>query len=110
MFINVCMVFGIDYQTYYCVAILKHLNVEQNIVQHHTDKDLQIFMKENQIVGFIAELDRKNLRAREMDAIQIENLRAELENLKSLAGENKRSLVIIMIGMRSGSWRNRLRS
>ena len=44
--------FGVDYQTYFCVAILKHLNLEndlnninQKIIQHHTYKDLQIYLK-----------------------------------------------------------------
>lgn len=52
MFINQCLVFGVDYQTYYCLAILKHLNENQKIVQHHTYKDLQIYLKETQIEGF----------------------------------------------------------
>lgn len=44
--------FGADYQTYFCVAILKHLNlkndlndINQKIIQHHTYKDLQIYLK-----------------------------------------------------------------
>lgn len=51
-FISICIIYGVDYQTYFCVAILKHLNRDQKIVQHHTYKDLQIYLKENQIEDF----------------------------------------------------------
>lgn len=44
-FITVCLVLGIDYQTYFCVAIIRHLNKNQNIVQHHTNRDLQFFLR-----------------------------------------------------------------
>ncbi len=67
MFVNVCLVLGVDYMAYYCVAVLKHLNEEQKIVQHHTYKDLQIYLKESQIegfklekyIGFMGELEKK---------------------------------------------------
>ncbi|CAF1079124.1 unnamed protein product [Brachionus calyciflorus] len=58
---SLCIIFGIDFQTYFCVSILKHLNEKQtdnpmynnqSIIQHHTDRDLQIFLKEGQIENF----------------------------------------------------------
>ncbi len=59
VYLSICIVFGIDYQTYFCLALLKHLNqklltnnTSQKIMQHHTDKDLQFFLKENQIENF----------------------------------------------------------
>ena len=45
LYLSICIIFGIDYQAYVCVAVLKHLNQNQTIVQHHTYKDLQIFLK-----------------------------------------------------------------
>lgn len=63
-----------DYQAYFCVAILKHLNTKTNdcdssetIVQHHTNRDLQIHLKESQIenfkienyIDFMSELEQK---------------------------------------------------
>lgn len=44
-FVAICLVCGIDYQTYFCVAVLKHLNTNQSIVQHHTNKDLQFYLR-----------------------------------------------------------------
>jgi len=51
-YLSICIVFGVDYQTYFCVAILKHLNlkndlndISQKVIQHHTYKDLQIYLK-----------------------------------------------------------------
>jgi hypothetical protein len=55
-FISICIIFGIDYQTYFCIAILKHLNMDENnqiIIQHHTSRDLQLYLKENQIENFM---------------------------------------------------------
>ena len=46
-FLTICIVFGIDYQTYFCVSILKHLNKNLAIFKHHTYKDLLIFLKVN---------------------------------------------------------------
>lgn len=40
------LVLGIDYQTYFCVVLLKHMNGRnQSIVQHHTNRDLQFFLR-----------------------------------------------------------------
>ena len=51
-YLSISIIFGVDYQTYYCVALLKHLNqkyesnnISQKIIQHHTYKDLQIYLK-----------------------------------------------------------------
>lgn len=56
-YITICIMYGVDYQTYFCVAILKHLNKKnesnkfsENIVQHHTYKDLQFYLKVSKIV------------------------------------------------------------
>jgi hypothetical protein len=64
-YIGICVSFGIDYQAYFCIAILRHLNEKlleshsslhsingQKIIQHHTNKDLQIYLKEAQIEDF----------------------------------------------------------
>ena len=67
MFVNICLVLGVDYMAYFCVSILKHLNDNQKIVQRHTYKDLQVYLKENQIenfqvekhVTFMSELEKK---------------------------------------------------
>ena len=56
MFVSTCLVFGIDYQAYFCVAILRHLNQDQKIVQHHTYRDLQIYLKVIKIWSFIFKL------------------------------------------------------
>ena len=50
-----CVLFGADYQTYFCVALLRHLNNTasvQKIAQHHTYKDLHIYLKESQVHEF----------------------------------------------------------
>ncbi len=54
IYITICVSFGCDYQTYFCIAILKHLNEknDESIVQHHTNKDLQFYLKETQIENF----------------------------------------------------------
>lgn len=44
-YLALCFVLGLDYQTYFCVVILRHLNFNQNIVQHHTNRDLQFFLR-----------------------------------------------------------------
>ena len=58
-YLAICLVFGIDYQTYFCIAILKHLNeknlvrnMNQRIMQYHTNRNLLIFLRESQIVDF----------------------------------------------------------
>nr|XP_018668106.1 protein broad-minded-like [Ciona intestinalis] len=42
---------GCDYQVYICVSILKHLQHE--ILSHRQTQDLQVFLKENPIEGFV---------------------------------------------------------
>jgi len=67
LFVNICLILGVDYMAYYCVAVLKHLNERQKIVKHHTYKDLQVYLKESQIegfsldkyIGFMNELEKK---------------------------------------------------
>ncbi|KAL4234490.1 hypothetical protein ACF0H5_006135 [Mactra antiquata] len=49
-YIIVCMVFGIDYQVYICVAILKHL--QREIMTHMQSHDLIIFLKEEPVYNF----------------------------------------------------------
>lgn len=51
-YLCVCIIFGVDYQTYFCISLLKHLNqtfesnnINQKIIQHHTYKDLQAYLK-----------------------------------------------------------------
>ncbi|CAH1269946.1 TBC1D32 [Branchiostoma lanceolatum] len=45
-----CIVLGVDYQVYTCVAILRHLT--HDILQHTQNQDLQVFLKEQPIPGF----------------------------------------------------------
>lgn len=64
IYISICIIYGVDFQAYFCISVLKHLNdksneensnsisYKQNIVQHHTDRDLQIYLKESQIENF----------------------------------------------------------
>uniref|UniRef100_W5NL30 Protein broad-minded n=1 Tax=Lepisosteus oculatus TaxID=7918 RepID=W5NL30_LEPOC len=49
-YICTCIVMGPDYQTYICIAVLKHL--EEEILQHTQVQDLQVFLKEEPIHGF----------------------------------------------------------
>uniref|UniRef100_H2ZAY9 Protein broad-minded n=1 Tax=Ciona savignyi TaxID=51511 RepID=H2ZAY9_CIOSA len=42
---------GSDYQVYICVSLLKHLQHE--ILSHRQTQDLQVFLKENAIKGFL---------------------------------------------------------
>ncbi|KAM5164077.1 protein broad-minded isoform 3-T3 [Mantella aurantiaca] len=46
----VCIILGVDYQVYLCIAIFRHL--QQEILQHTQTQDLQIFLKEEAIHGF----------------------------------------------------------
>ncbi|XP_074644785.1 protein broad-minded-like [Tubulanus polymorphus] len=49
-YISICLVMGIDYQVYLCVAILKHL--QPAIMQHMQTQELVIFLKEEPIRNF----------------------------------------------------------
>ncbi|KAM9317399.1 protein broad-minded [Gastrophryne carolinensis] len=49
-YIAVCIILGVDYQVYLCIAIFRHL--QQEILQHTQTQDLQIFLKEEAIHGF----------------------------------------------------------
>jgi len=49
-YMTVCLVFGIDYQVYTCVAILRHLQHE--LMQQMQDKNLLVFLKEQPIHHF----------------------------------------------------------
>ncbi|KAM4771016.1 protein broad-minded [Rhinophrynus dorsalis] len=50
-YIAVCTILGADYQVYLCIAIFKHL--QQEILQHTQTQDLQVFLKEEAIHGFL---------------------------------------------------------
>ncbi|KAI8790403.1 protein broad-minded [Biomphalaria glabrata] len=49
-YVVICVVLGVDYQIYLCVAILKHL--QENILSHMQDQDLVIFLMEEPIKNF----------------------------------------------------------
>ncbi|XP_017312018.2 protein broad-minded isoform X2 [Ictalurus punctatus] len=49
-YVTTCIIMGVDYQVYMCVAVLKHL--QQEILQHTQTQDLQLFLKEDPIEGF----------------------------------------------------------
>ncbi|KAI5090795.1 protein broad-minded isoform X1 [Silurus meridionalis] len=49
-YVTTCIIMGVDYQVYMCVAVLKHL--QQDILQHTQTQDLQLFLKEDPIEGF----------------------------------------------------------
>lgn len=49
-YVCVCIVLGVDYQVYICIAILKHLS--KDILQHQQQQDLVIFLKEEPLRGF----------------------------------------------------------
>jgi hypothetical protein len=51
-YISICFIFGMDYQVYFCISVLKFLNeknetnsISQKISQHHTLKDLQFYLR-----------------------------------------------------------------
>lgn len=50
LYICTCLTMGIDYQVYYCIAILRHL--QQDILRKTQQKQLLIFLKENPIGNF----------------------------------------------------------
>ncbi|CAF1577401.1 unnamed protein product [Adineta ricciae] len=49
-YICVCILYGIDYQVYFCVALLRHL--KDDIVYQHSSRNLLPFLKCHQIQGF----------------------------------------------------------
>jgi hypothetical protein len=49
-YIVVCVVLGVDYQVYVCVAILRHL--QRRLMKQMQDKNLLVFLKEEPIQGF----------------------------------------------------------
>ncbi|CAL8316051.1 unnamed protein product [Lota lota] len=49
-YVSTCVVMGPDYQVYVCVAVLKHM--QPDILLHTQSQDLQVYLKEEPIVGF----------------------------------------------------------
>ncbi|CAL8318203.1 unnamed protein product [Merluccius merluccius] len=49
-YVSTCVLMGPDYQVYVCVAVLKHL--QPDILHHTQSHELQVFLKEEPIVGF----------------------------------------------------------
>ncbi|UJR27576.1 hypothetical protein I4U23_008857 [Adineta vaga] len=49
-YICVCILYGIDYQVYFCVALLRHL--KNDIIYQHSSRNLLPFLKCHQIRGF----------------------------------------------------------
>ncbi|XP_054832856.1 LOW QUALITY PROTEIN: protein broad-minded [Eublepharis macularius] len=49
-YIAICIFLGPDYQIYMCISVFKHL--QQEILQHTQNQDLQVFLKEEAIHGF----------------------------------------------------------
>ncbi|XP_064641572.1 protein broad-minded-like isoform X2 [Lineus longissimus] len=49
-YVLVCLIMGVDYQVYICVAILKHL--QPDILLHMQHQNLILFLKETPIKGF----------------------------------------------------------
>ncbi|XP_044532812.1 protein broad-minded isoform X2 [Gracilinanus agilis] len=49
-YIATCIFLGPDYQIYICISIFKHL--QQDILQHTQNQDLQVFLKEEALHGF----------------------------------------------------------
>lgn len=50
MYITTCVVMGIDYQVYFCLAVLKHLG--EDILARCQDNDLILFLRASPIMGF----------------------------------------------------------
>ncbi|XP_076824206.1 protein broad-minded-like [Clavelina lepadiformis] len=50
-YISTVIIMGADYQVYLCVSVLKHLR--QKILVHRQCQDLQVFLKENALEGFV---------------------------------------------------------
>ncbi|KAG7282569.1 hypothetical protein CRUP_018688 [Coryphaenoides rupestris] len=49
-YVSTCVLMGPDYQVYTCVAMLKHL--QPDILRHTQSQGLQVYLKEEPIVGF----------------------------------------------------------
>ncbi|NWX90911.1 BROMI protein, partial [Nothoprocta pentlandii] len=49
-YIATCIFLGPDYQIYMCIAVFRHL--QQDILKHTEDQDLQVFLKEEALRGF----------------------------------------------------------
>jgi len=49
-YICICILYGIDYQTYFCVALLRHL--QDDIIYQHSSRNLLAFLKCYQIRNF----------------------------------------------------------
>ncbi|XP_064387617.1 protein broad-minded-like isoform X2 [Halichondria panicea] len=49
-YLTVCILYGVDYQVYYCVSVLKYL--EFKILQHTQEQDLIVFLKEESLDGY----------------------------------------------------------
>ncbi|KFV49708.1 Protein broad-minded, partial [Tyto alba] len=49
-YIAVCIFLGPDYQIYMCISVFRHL--QQDILKHTEDQDLQVFLKEEALHGF----------------------------------------------------------
>lgn len=49
-YVSTCVLMGPDYQVYVCVAVLKHL--QPDILQHTQSQELQVYLKEEPVVGF----------------------------------------------------------
>uniref|UniRef100_A0A8C5T021 Protein broad-minded n=1 Tax=Malurus cyaneus samueli TaxID=2593467 RepID=A0A8C5T021_9PASS len=49
-YIAICILLGPDYQIYMCISVFRHL--QQDILKHTEDRDLQVFLKEEALHGF----------------------------------------------------------
>ncbi|NXJ47900.1 BROMI protein, partial [Spizaetus tyrannus] len=49
-YIAICIFLGPDYQIYMCISVFRHL--QQDILKHSEDQDLQVFLKEEALHGF----------------------------------------------------------
>ncbi|XP_030201530.1 protein broad-minded isoform X1 [Gadus morhua] len=49
-YVSTCVLMGPDYQVYVCVAVLKHM--QPDILLHTQAQDLQVYLKEEPILGF----------------------------------------------------------
>ncbi|NXW13334.1 BROMI protein, partial [Circaetus pectoralis] len=49
-YIAICIFLGPDYQIYMCISVFRHL--QQDILKHTEDQDLQVFLKEEALHGF----------------------------------------------------------
>uniref|UniRef100_A0A8B9ZDH3 Protein broad-minded n=1 Tax=Buteo japonicus TaxID=224669 RepID=A0A8B9ZDH3_9AVES len=49
-YIAICIFLGPDYQIYMCISVFRHL--QQDILKHTKDQNLQVFLKEEALHGF----------------------------------------------------------